>query len=151
MITSIMNEMLGNQYFIARRFSEACNALEAAYLKNPLNFSIKKKLIICYLQTDQFEKAFQSFYELISDNIEIIMNTDMLKDDCPCPEIIDQTIPELKSNSEAELIIKLGILWLYCDLEKSIHYFEKVPKTHQYYQSVNKILQIEKSQQTKRN
>lgn len=146
-----MNEMLGNQYFIARRFSEACNALEAASLKNPSNLSIKKKLIICYLQTDQFDKAFQSFDELVSDNIETIMNTDMVKDDCPCPEIIDQTIPELKSNSEAELIIKLGILWLYCDLEKSIHYFEQVPKTHQYYQSVIKILQIEKSQQTKRN
>lgn len=146
-----MSEMLGNQYFIARRFSEACNALEAASLKNPSNLSIKKKLIICYLQTDQFDKAFQSFYELVSDNIEIIMNTDLVKDDCPCTEIIDQTIPKLKSNSEAELIIKLGILWLYCDLEKSIKYFEQVPKTHHYYQSVIKILQIEKSQQTKRN
>ncbi len=146
-----MSEMLGNQYFIARRYADAGQELESELHKNPVNYSIKKKLIICYLQTHQFEKAFKYFFDIVTHDISIISNTDLERDDCPCPGIIEQTLPELKFTSEEDHFIKLGMLYLYCDMDDSINYFEKVTANHQLFEQVKEILSIEKSQKTKIN
>jgi len=144
-----MSEMLGNQYFLTRRYSDACIELEAEIHKNPLNKSVLKKLIICYLQTSQLEKAISLFESLINDDIYTIINTDHIKDDCPCPEIIYQmnnVLPVFKTDEEN---IKLGILWLYCDIDESFKYFQMVLGSSKYSTLVRRI--IKKLEQVNKN
>lgn len=147
----IMSEMLGNQYFIARRYQEACFELEASVQKDPFNYSAIKKLIICYLQTDQFDKAFKYFIEIVRNDLSVITNTDLHRDGCPCPEIIERTLPELNYTTDDEQFIKLGILYLYCDINESINYLEKVSPSSSLFKEVQEIISIEKAQLLKIN
>ncbi len=59
-----MSEMLGNRYFIARQFDKAVTYLEQALSESPGSVDIIKKLIICYIETGDVEKAFNHFYRL---------------------------------------------------------------------------------------
>jgi len=144
-----MSEMLGNQYFLTRRYSEACFELEEEIQKNPLNKTVLKKLIICYLQTSQLEKAISFFGSLIYNDVYTILNTDHIKDDCPCPEIIYQMNNELPVFKTDEENIKLGILWLYCDIDESLKYFKMVSDRSKYSilvkRIVNKLEQVNKN------
>lgn len=135
-----MSEMLGNQYFLTRRYSDACIELEAEIHKNPLNKSVLKKLIICYLQTSQLEKAVHSFNFLIQEDIHSILDTDPIRDDCPCPDIIHKMDQEITGYHNDDGLIKLGILWLYCNIEESLNYFEKVSPQSEYYNLVDRII-----------
>jgi len=132
--------MLGNQYFLARRYAEACRELEAELSKSSNSNRIAKKLIICYLQTNQLEKAFDTFYRLVHEDLEIITETNPEKDDCPCPEIIDNNLPLLKFKNDFELRLKMGILWLYCDAEKSLEQFEKIKLNNKYSDKITNII-----------
>jgi len=78
-----MSEMLGNQYFMARNYFAALSELEKVFEKNPTNKSLKRKLIICYTQTNDLEKALILFNELVEEDIEFIIEADAIKDDCP--------------------------------------------------------------------
>ena len=60
-----MSEMLGNRYFLARQFDKAIPYLEDALTQNPDGDKIKKKLILCFIETGQIERAFNLFYELL--------------------------------------------------------------------------------------
>ena len=121
-----MHEMLGNQYFMIRNFSAAKQEFELAMEDYPGNLKIKKKLIVCYTQTGDVARAFRLFKELVETDIEIIVNTHPVADDCPCPELIP-IIEKQEAISinpfEANLI--LAMLWLYCDKENSMRYFLK--------------------------
>lgn len=121
-----MSEMLGNQYFMARKYDLAEPVLESCLRKYPENKSIKKKLIVCYTQTGKLELTLPLFLSLIKDDIEFIINTDPIEDDCPCPELIYDL--ENSDKSRTDLIVeyeKLGVLWLYCDVNKSLYYFKR--------------------------
>ncbi len=122
-----MSEMLGNQYFIARNYSAAETELEKCLETMPGSKSLKRKLIICFTQTGKISRALEMFTELIREDIEFVINADEIKDDCPCSEIVE-TIEQKNSKKEIELDdrILLGILWLYCNTEKSLFYFEEV-------------------------
>lgn len=144
-----MSEMLGNQYFIARRYADACTELENVVRNNPSHKSARKKLIICYLQTSQLNNAVNEFYKLVDEDVELILNTDPIRDDCPCPDIIHKMDKEITVYKNDDEIIKLGILWLYCDIEESLNYFEKVSPQSEYYYLVDRI--INKLQQSLRN
>jgi hypothetical protein len=135
-----MSEMLGNQYFLARRYAESCRELESELDKSSSPNRIAKKLIICYLQTDQLQKAFDTFYKLVTDDIEIITDTNPEKDDCPCPEIIDDNLPLLEFKNEFELNLKMGILWLYCEPSKSLQFFEKIKKGNKDSERIKEII-----------
>ncbi|MDZ7763671.1 MAG: hypothetical protein U5K00_04495 [Melioribacteraceae bacterium] len=146
-----MSEMLGNQFFLARRYSDACAELENEYYKYPTNLSVLKKLIICYLQTGQTEKAFSSFYSLVKQNVETIIDTDLARDDFPCPEIIETVINDMKSESTDDQNIKLGILWLYCDKKVSVDYLSKVSPENKNHSSIKEIINIINRVTTKTN
>lgn len=135
-----MSEMLGNQYFIARRYADALNELEKAIQKNPSLKSARKKLIICYLQTSKLDKAVKEFCDLVNEDVELILNTDPIRDDCPCPDIIYQMKNEMTMYHNNDELIMLGILWLYCDINSSIAQFEKVTTSSEYYSLVDNIL-----------
>lgn len=119
--------MLGNQFFMARNYPAAQKELEEVYLKEPNNISVKKKLLICYTQTGKIKEAINLFFELIKENIEYILNTDPIKDDCPCPELIEKIEKHFHpENSSTEHLLILAIIWLYCDEQKSLEYFYKL-------------------------
>lgn len=146
-----MNEMLGNQYFLARRYREATNHFEKTLLLDPTNYKIKKKLVICYLQNKQINLALKLFASLISEKIEIVLNSDINSDDCPCRQMIQEVEQLSSKNSESEKNICLAILWLYCDALTSREYFNKLlvedPKNIVYRNisdSLNQLFQNKK-------
>ena len=79
------SEMLGNQYFLARNYESAAKNLQYALNIDPLNKAVRKKLVICYSQTGEIQKALNVFYNLIEEDIDYLINTDIVSDDCPCP------------------------------------------------------------------
>jgi len=140
--------MLGNQYFMARKFSLAENELTNFISKNQSNKAARKKLVICHTQTGKIEQALKLFNELIEDDIEFITNTDPEKDDCPCPELVTKLESENSIRySISELYTVLGMLWLYCDVNESIKNFElakiHLPKNLDIKFALNKIKHYE--------
>lgn len=140
-----MSEMLANHYFLVRNFLPAKNLFEKILSKEKSNTAIKKKLIICYVIIGEIKKALDLFISLIEENIEVILNTDPKSEDCPCPDLISQI--EQQQNffkDESDHYIGLGILWLYCSLEKSLEYFNKLlalsPKNKQYLEITSILL-----------
>lgn len=121
-----MSEMLGNYHFLIRDYSSAIEELENFLLVNPEDKRAKKKLIICYTQIDELKKALDLFYTLVEEDINFIINTDPQTEDCPCPDLVKK-LEENQSlyNNKYWLFVELGILWLYCNKEKSLKYFEE--------------------------
>ncbi len=121
-----MHEMLGNQLFMARNYPSAARHLEKALQVHPGNKAIRRKLVICYTQTRETERALDVFLSLIEDDIDYIINTDPVSDDCPCPEIVFNLEDELHGMETAfRDNLVLGMLWLYCDTERAWEYFHK--------------------------
>lgn len=138
-----MNEMLGNQYFITRRFKDATTQFERSLLLAPNNSEVKKKLIVCYIQQNELKLALKLFTDLISDNIEIILISDPVKDECPCQQIICDINNSASKLDESKKNAMLGMLWLYCDVLKSRKYFGKLLEnepSNETYQTINKII-----------
>lgn len=135
-----MSEMLGNQYFLARKYCEAMEQLEEALLLDPANKPIKKKLIICFILSRKFQTALSLFEQLIIEDIAFIMDSDPYRDDCPCPKIIYEFENNVSTIEEYDRLLILGVLWLYCDIEVSIKYFEKVVELDKNNTTTNRIL-----------
>jgi pentatricopeptide repeat protein len=123
----MVSEMLGNQYFLAKKYASAASNFIQTLLEDPQNKSVRKKLIICYTQTGDINKALDVFIELIKEDMDFVTNTDIKEDACPCPELIAKygTVLPYESNS-TDLRIMLSILWLYCDAEKSLEFFKSL-------------------------
>lgn len=121
-----MSEMLANQYFLVRNFISAKSIYEGIIKNDSSNKTINKKLTICYITTGEIDKALNLFLTEIKDDIDFLIATDIHSEDCPCLELISQIENEEKRfKNEFEKTIALGILWLYCSLEKSIDFFKK--------------------------
>lgn len=122
-----MSEMLGNQYFLSRNFSKAKEAYEKVLSSEPENDYVKKRLIVCYTQTGEINKAFDLFFEIVKKNIDLITNTDLVADDCPCPELISKygnVKPTEECSHDAKLM--LGMLWLFCNSQISFEFFNNL-------------------------
>lgn len=139
-----MSEMLANQYFLVRRYEDAELAFENVLAEEPSNKYAKKKLIICYVHNGKIRKALETFYQMINDDIEFITHTDVVADDCPCPELIEAF--EKKSDraeyTSVNILEVYGILWLYCDMEKSLYYFKKLNELNPSESIYSNILRI---------
>lgn len=138
-----MNEMLGNQYFITRRFKEAASQFERCLLFDQENDEVKKKLIVCYIQQNESSLALKLFAELITKNIGIVLSSNPAKDACPCLELINQieNFPSKLIKSEKDAM--LGMLWLYCDALKSRKLFNKLLQNEPNnieYQTISRII-----------
>ena len=138
-----MSEMLGNQYFLARDYARAASELYAALKTNSRNKGMRRKLIICYTQIAEIGKALDTFISLIKEDVDFVINTDPISDDCPCPELVydmEQKLENSKKSIDFNLI--LGMLWLYCNVEKSIYYFNRVLQIDPNYSKVKIILAL---------
>jgi len=119
-----MSEMLGNQYFLARKYSLAADELEKALSKNPPHKGIRRKLIICEIQKGDIKRALDLFVSLVEEDVAFIIDADPILDDCPCPELVYDMEEQFSDNkSSLDYHLKLAMIWLYCDVNKSMHYF----------------------------
>ena len=121
------SEMLGNKYFLARKYKNAAENFQHTLQTNPINKSVRKKLIICYTQIGQIQRALENFYTLVKEDVNFIMETDIVADDCPCPELIEKygsVLPYEKDSIDMKLM--LAMLWLYCDAKKSLEFFKRI-------------------------
>ena len=139
----MVSEMLGNQYFLARKYAGAVSNFQQTLLDDPQNKSVRKKLIICYIQTGEIRKALEVFKELIEEDIEFIINTDMKEDACPCNELIQKYGKVLPyENKSVDVRIMLGMLWLYCDTEKSNEFFRSLLDENIENEKISSIVKI---------
>jgi len=144
-----MNEMLGNQYFMARNYLSAATAFQNVLKEDPTNLNARKKLIIAYTQIGKYSKAVDLFTNFINENIDNILETDPVKDDCPCPELVHSLEHLTKHGNESFTTFEtLSILWLYCDINKSIQFIEKALELKPKDEKANAILVILKKKQT---
>ena len=121
-----MNEMMANYKFLIRNYQNAANELIEVVRKDPLNKKARKKLIICFTQTNQLEKALNLFINLISEDLDFIINTNPEYEDCPCPDLVSKIESgEIERRDISKLYVELGILWLFCNPEKSLENFIK--------------------------
>lgn len=138
-----MNEMLGNQYFMARNYLGAADVFQNVLLEEPKNLNATKKLIISLTQIGKYSKAFDLFTNFINENIDFILNTDPIKDDCPCAELVTNLETKNKFGNESITSLEtLGILWLYCDINNSIQYFEKALVLNTNDPKLNSVITI---------
>jgi tetratricopeptide (TPR) repeat protein len=138
-----MNEMLGNQYFMARNYIKAATVFRDVLKEDPENTNANKKLIISLTQIGKFTQAVDQFYDFILEHVDAILSTDPEKDDCPCPELVKNLEHLTKHGSESFTTYEtLGILWLYCDINKSIENFEKAAGLKPSDEQVKTILTI---------
>lgn len=121
------SEMLGNKYFLARNYNLAALNFQETLITDPVNKTARKKLIICYTQTGQIKKAFENFYLLAKEDINFIIDTDIVADDCPCAELTAKYGNVLPyENESVDLKLMLAMLWLYCSVEKSLKFFRQI-------------------------
>jgi tetratricopeptide (TPR) repeat protein len=145
-----MSEMLANQYFLARRFSQACDVYEKVLENRPEDKFIQRKLIICYTQIGEIKKALDVFISCLEDDIECIVKFDPVAEDCPCPELTTELEKKLPSNlASLDFHLMLGMLWLYCDEKKSIGYFLKARQIDPENAMVKYIISLITSHQKK--
>jgi tetratricopeptide (TPR) repeat protein len=137
------SEMLGNKYFLARNYENAALNYQYALQNDPVNKSARKKLIICYTQIGQIKKALENFYQLIKQDIDFILETDPIADDCPCVELTDKYGNILPYENESyDLKLMLSMLWLYCNPEKSLEFFKGVLVENPTEQKIKEIVRL---------
>lgn len=134
-----MSEMLGNQYFMARNYLGAIEELEPL---NNENKAVRRKLIICYVQANQMDKALDYFYSLVKEDVRFIMDADPVFDDCPCPEIVTQFDESGAFPNSTNSNLANGILWLYCDTNNSLKYLEKAKEDFPEKEQISKSIKI---------
>ena len=138
-----MDEMLGNHYFLARNYARAADLLEKALRSDLKNKAIRRKLIICFAETGHVDKALAVFLSLIKEDIDFIINTDPVDDDCPCPELVFDmehwNVNTRQSLDDAEV---LGMLWLFCNLHKSFEYFTQAANMDKNNKMIKSILAL---------
>ena len=138
-----MDEMLGNHYFLTRNYARAADLLEKALRSDQKNKAIRRKLIICFAETGHVDKALTVFLSLIKEDIDFIINTDPVDDDCPCPELVFDmehwNVNTRQSLDDAEV---LGMLWLFCNLHKSFEYFTQAANMDKNNKMIKSILAL---------
>ncbi len=81
--------------------------------------------------------------KLIKEDIDFVINTDPIDDDCPCPELVFEMEKSLENNEDSlDFILILGMLWLYCNPGKSLEYFKTAVDLDQKNSDIQSILAL---------
>jgi len=138
-----MSEMLGNYHFLNRNYSLALSELENSFLQAPADICTRKKLIVCYTQTKNLNKAFDLFLTLLREDADCIINTKPEEEGCPCPELVSELESgKVERSDQYELFVELGILWLYCNIQFSVGYFVKAHQINSSDERLTQVIQI---------
>ncbi|MGE5352264.1 MAG: hypothetical protein ACM3P0_09285 [Acidobacteriota bacterium] len=142
-MNSRISEMLGNQYFMMRKYMAASKEFEKSLQADLGNYKVVKKLVICYTQINRPFDALELFLDLISHDIGIIINTDPIAVNCPCPELIGVVeAGAVRYEDKFTMNCMLGILWLYCDMSVSLRYFKRAYDIEQENTLLNKVIRV---------
>ena len=138
-----MSEMLGNQYFLVRNFEKALQQYEKAAEEGHVNEKIRKKMIICYCEVGNVDAALSLFEQVVTENIDLIIQTDIVTEDCPCPELLERMkwYEKIATNS-FDFNCLIGMLNLYCDIDESLKYFLKSQDLQPADLRVSRILKL---------
>ena len=135
--------MLGNKYFSARNYNLAALNFQEILKADPVNKVVRKKLIICLTQTGQIKTAFENFYLLVKEDVDFIIHTDMIADDCPCLELTEKYGNILPyENESVDLRLMLAMLWLYCSTQKSLDFFKQLTNELNNNTRISEIISI---------
>ena len=138
--------MLGNHYFQLRHFELAKRTYEKLSGNQLSDLSVIKKLIICYTQTHNLDKALKLLFILIKKDINTILNSNRKEDDCPCNDLIFKIENgEIQYPSDQETYVSLGILWLYCNHTTAINYFQMALNLNQENKNLTKVISFLKN------
>jgi len=120
-----MHEMLGNHHFLLRDYVLALAHYEAVLSQGKSSIPVRKRAIVCYIQTRQVDEALPLFADLIAEDIGCIIGRDNEQEGCPCPEIIQEYESRMADIPSQHDLIAMGMLWLYCEPHKSLEWFER--------------------------
>jgi len=136
-----MSEMLGNQYFMAKKYKDALAVFEECVQEDKANKGLLKKMVVCYTQVGKIEKAAELLNRLMEEGWDFLLDSDMMEDNCPCKEL------NLNIEAKYDVIVKsfdyflaLGVLWVYCNIDESIVYFKEALRLKPDNKLVNSIL-----------
>lgn len=135
-----MSEMLANHYFHSRNYAGAQALYEPLLAQKPGEKALRRRMVVCYLQTGAIRKALDIFTNLVLEDADFIINTHPIDDDCPCPELITEMQGHSADALSPEMVLRLGMLWLYCDIARSVHYFEQALRQNPEQQNIKQIL-----------
>jgi tetratricopeptide (TPR) repeat protein len=137
-----MDRMLGNQYFMARKFEQAIPQFEMTLQQHPDDLHTLRKLIVCYVATEKIEQAVNQLKHFLKLTPKDYFETEIGDQNCPCPEIIEQwSAHPPKTLSRSEYLISMGILNLFCGQKESWSYFREAKAAAPNMHIIDDILQ----------
>ena len=120
-----MHEMLGNHDFLLRDYVLALAHYEAVLSHGKASMAVRKRAIVCYIQTRRVDEALPLFADLIAEDIGCIIGHDNEQEGCPCPEIIQEYESRMTGSPSGNDLAAMGMLWLYCEPHKSLQWFDR--------------------------
>lgn len=105
----------------------------------------KKRLVICYCETGHVKSALELFDKITRNNIELIAETNVVQEDCPCPEILERMrwYEQVAANS-FDFHSIMGMLNLYCNIDDSLAAFGRAldlnPENELIKKLINRII-----------
>jgi tetratricopeptide (TPR) repeat protein len=137
--------MLGHHHFLLRDYISALSHYEAVISQRNASKSVRKRAIVCYIQTRQVEEALELFASLVAEDIDCIIGHDNEQEGCPCPEIIQEYESRMDDRPSRNDMTALGMLWLYCEPQRSLQWFDGALRNdpgNTYLQSVLDTLSL---------
>lgn len=120
-----MHEMLGNHHFLLKDYLLALAHYQSVLSQGRASTPVRKRAIVCYIQTRQVDKALPLFADLIAEDIGCIIGHDNEREGCPCPEIIQEYESRMTGSPSGNDLAAMGMLWLYCEPHKSLQWFDR--------------------------
>ena len=120
-----MHEMLGNHHFLLKDYVLALAHYEAVLSQGKASTAVRKRAIVCYIQTRQVDEALPLFADLIAEDIGCIIGHTNEQEDCHCPEIIQEYESHMVGTLSFHDLAAMGMLWLYCKPQKALQWFDR--------------------------
>ncbi|GAB4133056.1 MAG: hypothetical protein Fur0015_06360 [Ignavibacteriales bacterium] len=122
--------MLGNYYFLIQQYSEAAEEYEKCIKGKNVNPFIKKKFILSLIKQEKFQEAIHSYYRIITKKDLSIYISSPKSDQIVCRELIEEFTKNTTFLPPEEKHRILGIIWSFCDSQKSKEHFNLFRKEH---------------------
>jgi len=135
-----MSEMLANQYFLSGRYERALPLLEQFLLSSPDRAYLKNKLLICYLQMDQIDRALELCLEILRTAPFDLVGSDPCTQQFPC---LEQTLqrPDGPPTTPIELN-RLAVVYLFCRPEVSLVHLRNSLELDPEQTAISEILSL---------
>ncbi len=138
-----MDRMLGNQYFLARKFKEAIPHFEKVLVKSPGDSAVFKNLIFCLVVTEELDKAVAQMIMALHHSPEFLVELSAATDTNPYQEVFLERFTKPPATlSGGNYALAMGILSLYCHAELAVSYFHEAKKHSRNKKAIEEILRI---------